>query len=45
MNFYAKTFLKNVIFYQILMLFKFLKISYIPLYKAFGDFKNMQEGV
>ena len=30
MDFYATTFLHNVIFYQILMLFKFLKISYVP---------------
>ena len=30
--FYAKTFLRNVIFYQIVMLFKFLKISYILLW-------------
>ena len=30
-GFYPKTFLCKVIFYQILMLFKFLKISYVFL--------------
>ena len=30
-NCYAKTFLYNIIFYQILVLFKFLKISYVLL--------------
>ena len=29
-GFIAKTFLYNVLFYQILMLLKFLKISYVP---------------
>ena len=29
--FLTKAFLYNVIYYQILMLFKFLKISYVPL--------------
>ena len=31
MDLYAKMFLYNEIFYHILMLFKFLKISYVPL--------------
>ena len=31
MDFQAKTFLYNVMFYQVLMLFKFLKISYVLL--------------
>ena len=32
MDFQAKTFLYNVIFYQTLMLFNFSKISYVLLY-------------
>ena len=37
MDFYTTTFLHNVIFYQILMLFKFLKISYVPFMYRKGN--------
>ena len=39
MDLYAKTFLYNEIFYHILMLFKFLKISYVPLLRVKSNTK------
>ena len=39
MDLYAKMFLYNEIFYHILMLFKFLKISYVPLLRVKSNTK------